>query len=68
MKSRSIIAENIKKYRNKAGISRDSLSKLTSLSYYTIVKIESGVTKAPRQDTLKEIADALDVTIADLVG
>lgn len=43
----SKIADNIKKYRNKLGISQDKLSKLSDVIYNTIIKIESGVNTNP---------------------
>jgi DNA-binding XRE family transcriptional regulator len=67
MPKRSIISENIKKYRAKLGISQDKLSKLADVTYNTIIKIESGVTCNPRVETLKHIADALKVSIDDLM-
>ncbi len=67
MAKRSIISENIKKYRAKLGISQDKLSKLSDVTYNTIIKIESGVTYNPRVETLKKIADALKVGIDDLM-
>ena len=67
MHKRSIIAENIKKYRAKLGISQDKLSKLSDVTYNTIIKIESGATSNPRVETLKKIADALKVGIDDLM-
>ena len=67
MPKRSIIAENIKKYRAKLGISQDRLSKLADVTYNTIIKIESGATYNPRVETLKNIANALKVGIDDLV-
>jgi len=63
----SIISENIKKYRAKLGISQDRLSKLSDVTYNTIIKIESGATYNPRVETLKKIADALKVGIDDLM-
>lgn len=63
----SKIAENIKKYRNKMGVSQDRLSKLADVTYNTIIKIESGATYNPRVETLKQIADALGVGIDDLM-
>ncbi len=63
----SIIAKNIKKYRKKLGISQDRLSKLADITYNTIIKIESGATYNPRVETLKQIADALNVGIDDLM-
>jgi len=67
MLKRSIISENIKKYRAKLGISQDKLSKLSDVTYNTIIKIESGATYNPRVETLKKIADALKVGIDDLM-
>lgn len=65
--NKSIIAENIKKYRKKKGISQDKLSKIADVTYNTIIKIESGATHNPRVETLKQIADALGVSIDDLM-
>lgn len=61
------IARNIKKYRNKLGISQDKLSKFADITYNTIIKIESGATYNPRVETLKQIADALGVSLGDLM-
>jgi len=66
-KDKSVIAENIKKYRKKKGISQDKLSKIADVTYNTIIKIESGATNNPRVETLKQIADALGVGIDDLM-
>ena len=57
----------MKKYRKKLGISQDVLSKKADLAYHTIAKIEAGSTPDPRIETVKKIADALDVTIDDLM-
>lgn len=66
-KEKSTIAKNVKKYRKKLGISQDKLSKLSNITYNTIIKIESGTTYNPRVETLKHIADALGVSIDDLM-
>ena len=63
----SIIAKNIKKYREKKGISQDRLSKLAGITLHTITKIESGATPDPRIKTVKKIADALGVSVDDLI-
>ncbi|HBA27197.1 MAG TPA: DNA-binding protein [Nitrospinae bacterium] len=65
--NKSVIAENIKKYRKKKGITQDRLSKLADITYNTIIKIESGATYNPRVETLKQIANALGVSIDDLM-
>jgi transcriptional regulator with XRE-family HTH domain len=66
-KELSIIAKNIKKYREKKGISQDKLSKLAGITLHTITKIESGATPDPRIETVKKIADALGVSVDDLL-
>jgi DNA-binding XRE family transcriptional regulator len=63
----SKIADNIKKYRNKLGISQDKLSKLADVTYNTIIKIESGANTNPTIETFQKIARALDVSVDDLL-
>ena len=66
-KEKSTIGKNIKKYRNKLGISQDTLSKRANLAFHTIAKIETGATSDPRIETVKKIADALGVSLDDLM-
>lgn len=61
------IAKNIKKYRNKLGISQDKLSKLAGVTLHTLTKIEIGATPDPRIETLKKIAKGLNVGVEDLI-
>jgi len=63
----STIAENIKKVRNKKGVSQDRLSKMADVAYNTIIKIESGTIQNPTIGTLAKIAKALDVKVDDLI-
>ena len=64
---KSKIGENIKKLRLKAGLSQDVLSKKSDLAFHTISKIESGSTPDPRIDTVKKIADALGVSLDEIM-
>ena len=66
-KQKSTVGDNIKKYRNKLGISQDVLSKKSDLAFHTIAKIEAGATPNPTIDTVKKIADALGVSLDDLM-
>jgi transcriptional regulator with XRE-family HTH domain len=70
MKSKElpIIAKNIKKYRQKQGISQDKLSKLADIAYNVIIKIESGATPNPTIETMSKIAKGLGVSIDKLVN
>ena len=66
-KQKSTIGDNVKKYRKLAGISQDVLSKRANLAFHTIAKIEVGSTPDPRIETVKKIADALGVSLDDLM-
>jgi len=61
------IAKNIKRFRDKLGISQDKLSKLAGVTLHTLTKIEIGATPDPRIETLKKIAKGLDVSVDDLI-
>ena len=63
----STIAKNIKKYRDKLGVSQDKLSKLASVTLHTLTKIETGATIDPRIETLKKIAKGLNVSVDNLI-
>lgn len=63
----SVIAKNVKKFRSKMGISQDKLSKLAGITLHTITKIELGATPDPRISTVRKIADALIVSVDDLL-
>jgi len=63
----STIANNIKKYRTKLGVSQDRLSKMADITYNTIIKIESGGNQNPTIDTLSKVAKALEVGVDDLI-
>ena len=64
---KTTMGNNIKKYREKLGISQDKLSKLAGMTFHTIAKIESGATPDPRIETVKKIANGLGVSIDDLM-
>ncbi len=62
-----MIGENIKKIRKKKNISQDKLSKLADITHTTLAKIEAGINSNPTIKTLKKIADALNVTVDELL-
>jgi DNA-binding XRE family transcriptional regulator len=51
----------------KVGVSQDKLSKLAGITLHTITKIESGAMPDPRIETVKKIANALGISIDDLM-
>ncbi len=62
-----MLSENIKRFRKKNRLSQDKLAKLADVTLTTLVKIESGANDNPTIKTLKKIADALEVTVDNLL-
>jgi transcriptional regulator with XRE-family HTH domain len=62
-----MLAENIKRFRKQKELSQDKLSKLAGVTLTTLVKMESGANDNPKIKTLQKIADALEVTVNDLL-
>ena len=61
------IGENIKKHRNKLGLSQEDFAQKSGVKYTTFTKIESGVIKTPSVVIVGKIAKALNVSIEDLL-
>ena len=62
------LAKNLKKLREKKGLSQDRLAKLADVANNTIIKIEQGENINPTLDTLKKIAKALGVGLDEISG
>ena len=62
-----MLAENIRRIRKKKGLSQEKLARSADISNNTLVKIEMGMAKEPTITTVRKIADALGVTIDELV-
>ena len=54
------------KLREQRGLSQRALAKLSKVTYVTIARIETGVYD-PRLSTLRQLAKALKVKVADLI-
>lgn len=61
------LAATLKRYRGDIDISQAELARRTGLSRAYISELESGLGKRPSGDVLLRIAEALGVTIADLL-
>jgi len=61
------LSTNLKKLREKKGLSQDRLAKLADIANNTIIKIEAGKNQNPTLDTLNKIAKALEVSVDDLI-
>lgn len=65
--STSIIGENIKKRRAKAGLTQEELARKADIKYTTLTKIESNVIKKPSVHAVARIAKVLGVSIEELL-
>ena len=61
------IGENVKKYRNRQGLSQEDFAKKSGVKYTTLTKIESNVIKKPLCLIMAKLAKALGVSIEDLI-
>ena len=61
------IGENIKKTRNKLGLTQDDLVRKSGVKHTTLTKIESNVVVKPSVQTVAKIAKALGVPMEDLL-
>ena len=62
------IGKNLKKLRTDKQLSQDQLSKKANIHLNTVVVVETRENSNPTIQTLMKIADALGVSINDLIG
>ncbi len=67
MTSGKVISENIKRLRNKLGLTQDDLAKKADIKYTTLMKVESGTVNKPSVQTMAKIAKALKISIEELL-
>ena len=61
------IGGNIRKARNRLGLTQDDLVRKSGVKHTTLTKIESNVVIKPSVQTVAKIAKALGVPMEDLV-
>ncbi|HOS88213.1 MAG TPA: helix-turn-helix transcriptional regulator [Candidatus Pacearchaeota archaeon] len=61
------IGENVKRYRNRQGLSQEDFAKKSGVEYTTPTKIESNVIKKLSMLIMAKLAKALGVSIEDLI-
>ena len=66
--SSKIISKNIKKLRGKTGLSQDQMARKANMPFSTYLKVENGVTPNPSIQTILNIAEALNISVDELVG
>jgi transcriptional regulator with XRE-family HTH domain len=62
------LGKNMKATRKAQGLSQEAVARRADLSLNVVAKIELGLIGNPHYATLAGIADALDLTVAELVG
>lgn len=60
--------KNLAKLRRQKGWSQEKLAVESGISYNTIIKLERGAIKNPKIETVIKLANALSVSIDQLVG
>lgn len=65
---KSPIAKNIKSARKKLELTQEQLAVKAGIPYATLSKIESGQVTNPTVSTLKKIADALNISVDDILN
>jgi transcriptional regulator with XRE-family HTH domain len=62
------LGARIRRYREDKGLTQTALADAAALSKTYLSELESGAGRRPSGDVLLRIADALGITIADLLG
>jgi len=60
--------KNLVTLRKQKGWSQEKLAQEASISYNTIIKLERNGIKNPKIETVIKLADALEVSLDELVG
>jgi len=63
----SNITKNLRKAREKKGLSQERLARLADVANNTIIKIEAGKNQNPTLDTLQKVSKALEMSVDDLI-
>lgn len=63
-----MLATNIRKIRIKKRFSQEKLARLANIALNTLTKIESGLSQEPTITTISKIANALGVSVDELIN
>ena len=67
MSNNQNLSKNIKKLREAKGLSQEKLARLADVANNTLIKMETGENKNPTLETLKKVAQALGVSVDNLI-
>ena len=62
------VAQRLKHWREKKGLTQEALARKADISYNTIIKLETGGIKDPRVSTITKLAQALGITVNELLS
>lgn len=62
------IGQRIAEARRNRKMTQDDLSRKSGVDYNTLIKIEGGKVEKPRRETLKKVAEALEITLDSLIS
>lgn len=68
MSTKILLSENIRKYRRQLGLTQQALAVKAGLPLSILAKIEQKFSIQPTIQTVIKIADALNISIDELVG
>ena len=60
--------KNLKELRKQKGWTQERLARESNISYHTLIKLEQNGIKNPKIETVIKLADALEVSLVELVG
>ena len=60
--------KNLARIRKKRGLTQEGLARKANISYHTLIKLESEGIENPKIETVIKLAEALEITIDELVG
>ena len=60
--------QNLVKLRKQKGWSQEKLATVSGISYNTLIKLERGGILNPKIETVVKLAEALNVSLDELVG
>jgi len=63
-----VYLQNLVKLRKQKGWSQEKLATVSGISYNTLIKLERGGILNPKIETVVKLAEALNVSLDELVG
>jgi len=67
MSNNQNLSKNVKRLREVKGLSQEKLARLADVANNTLIKMETGENKNPTLETLKKVAQALGVSVDNLI-